>query len=437
MIRKSLLVLAMLLAIPLAGAAETAQVSKGDSLREKPFADAKVLTNLTAGQKVDILKREGAWYQVKADGKTGWVRMLSLRRTGQAAAAHAGPAIVISMVIAGLVSALAALCYSEFAASVPIAGSAYTYAYATLGEFIAWVIGWDLILEYALGAATVAVGWSGNLMTLLRQFDIQFPAALSAAPGTPVAVIGSETVTAVFNLPAVIIAALVTTLLVIGIKELAMVNNIVVVIKVSVVAMVIAAGAITTNTATNTGTEFSTTGGLRLDAQGGGIGTTGNRIDTNVGTLAARVNGSLFLDEQNGLILGAIPALDSQTPAVLSGIDATTNVTISTGGVVTQTAPITATRLVLQGTGSYVLNLDTNDVDIIAAVGPSGVDYRAGSALTAGTVGPTVGMNVAGDIQLATRNGGALIIDSPVTTIASGIVRAGERTSSASVAIRP
>ena len=89
--------------------------------------------------------------------------------TGQAAAANAGPAIVISMVLAGLTSVLAALCYSEFAASVPVAGSAYTYAYATLGEFVAWVIGWDLILEYALGAATVAVGWSGNLITLLGQ----------------------------------------------------------------------------------------------------------------------------------------------------------------------------------------------------------------------------------------------------------------------------
>jgi APA family basic amino acid/polyamine antiporter len=164
--------------------------------------------------------------------------------TGQAAAAHAGPAIVVSMVIAGLVSALAALCYSEFAAAVPVAGSAYTYAYATLGEFIAWVIGWDLILEYALGAATVAVGWSGNLVTLLRQFGIQFPAALSAAPGTAVTVAGGETVTAVFNLPAVIITGLVTILLVIGIKESARVNNIVVVIKVSVVLMVIAAGAI-------------------------------------------------------------------------------------------------------------------------------------------------------------------------------------------------
>ena len=113
--------------------------------------------------------------------------------TGQAAAANAGPAIVISMVLAGLTSVLAALCYSEFAATVPVAGSAYTYAYATLGEFIAWVIGWDLILEYALGAATVAVGWSGNLVTLLHQLGWSFPAAISAAPGTVVQLAGGGT----------------------------------------------------------------------------------------------------------------------------------------------------------------------------------------------------------------------------------------------------
>jgi len=118
--------------------------------------------------------------------------------TGQAAAANAGPAIVISMVLAGLTSVLAALCYSEFAASVPVAGSAYTYAYATLGEFVAWIIGWDLILEYALGAATVAVGWSGNLVTLLDQLGIGFPAAISAAPGTVVQLANGATATAAF-----------------------------------------------------------------------------------------------------------------------------------------------------------------------------------------------------------------------------------------------
>ena len=97
--------------------------------------------------------------------------------TGQAAAANAGPAIVISMVLAGLTSVLAALCYSEFASTVPVAGSAYTYAYATLGEFVAWIIGWDLILEYALGAATVAVGWSGQPRDAAR--------ASSASPFPP------------------------------------------------------------------------------------------------------------------------------------------------------------------------------------------------------------------------------------------------------------
>jgi APA family basic amino acid/polyamine antiporter len=163
--------------------------------------------------------------------------------TGQAAAANAGPAIVLSMVLAGLTSALAALCYSEFAATVPVAGSAYTYAYATLGEFIAWVIGWDLILEYALGAATVAVGWSGNFVTLLGQLGLSFPAALSAAPGTVVPVAGGDPVTAVFNVPAVLVTIAVTALLMVGISESAKVNSIIVVVKVAVVLVVIGAGA--------------------------------------------------------------------------------------------------------------------------------------------------------------------------------------------------
>src|SRR5262245_15193395 len=167
--------------------------------------------------------------------------------TGQAAAANAGPAIVVSMVLAGLTSVLAALCYSEFAASVPVAGSAYTYAYATLGEFIAWVIGWDLILEYALGAATVAVGWSGNFVTFLHQVGLSFPAAISAAPGTVVQVAGAGgmvATTAVFNLPAVLITIAVTLLLLVGISESATVNAIIVVIKVAIVMVVIGAGAL-------------------------------------------------------------------------------------------------------------------------------------------------------------------------------------------------
>ena len=162
--------------------------------------------------------------------------------TGQAAAAHAGPAIVISMVLAGIVSALAGLCYAELASTVPIAGSAYTYSYATLGEFVAWIIGWDLVLEYALGAATVAVGWSGYLVKVLADLGLTFPAVVSAAPGTVLTAADGTTVTAVFNLPAVLIAALVTALLVRGVRESATVNGVMVVVKVAVVLLVIAAG---------------------------------------------------------------------------------------------------------------------------------------------------------------------------------------------------
>src|SRR5438045_5862932 len=152
--------------------------------------------------------------------------------TGQAAAQYTGPAIVLSMVLAGFASALAGLCYSEFAATVPIAGSAYTYGYATLGEFIAWVIGWDLILEYALGAATVAVGWSGHLTSFLHDFvGINFPAQFADAPGTVIQSAAGP-VTAVFNLPAVIITVLVTILIVIGIKESANVNTVIVMLNI-------------------------------------------------------------------------------------------------------------------------------------------------------------------------------------------------------------
>src|SRR3954454_10535141 len=104
--------------------------------------------------------------------------------TGKVAAQNAGPAVVLSFVLAGVASVFAALCYSEFASTVPMAGSAYTYGYATLGEFVAWIIGWDLILEYALGAVTVAIGWSGYVVSLLKDFGIVFPPHFSAARGT-------------------------------------------------------------------------------------------------------------------------------------------------------------------------------------------------------------------------------------------------------------
>ncbi|MGH8518796.1 MAG: amino acid permease, partial [Panacagrimonas sp.] len=155
--------------------------------------------------------------------------------TGQAAAAHAGPAIVISMLMAGLVSALAALCYSEFAASVPIAGSAYTYAYATLGEFVAWIIGWDLILEYAVGSMTVAIGWSGYMQRLLGGAGITLPVWMANAPS-------ATTPGALINLPAVLIVLAIMVLLVIGVRESARFNAAMVAIKLAAVLFFLAVG---------------------------------------------------------------------------------------------------------------------------------------------------------------------------------------------------
>lgn len=160
--------------------------------------------------------------------------------TGTVAAQNAGPAVVLSFVLAGTAAILAALCYSEFAALIPIAGSAYTYGYATLGEMFAWIIGWDLVLEYALSATTVAVGWSGYVVSFLSHVGIHIPATLSAAAGTQVTMADGSTVTALFNLPAVLVVLAVTALLVRGIKESARVNDIIVVIKVAVVLLFIA-----------------------------------------------------------------------------------------------------------------------------------------------------------------------------------------------------
>ena len=159
--------------------------------------------------------------------------------TGSAAAQYAGPAIVLAFVVAGIGCCFAGLCYSEFAAMIPIAGSAYTYGYATLGELFAWIIGWDLVLEYALAATTVAIGWSGYVVSLLNSLGIAMPPQLTAPAGQTVQLADGGTVTALFNLPAVVITLLVTTLLVVGIRESARVNNIIVVIKVAVVLAVI------------------------------------------------------------------------------------------------------------------------------------------------------------------------------------------------------
>jgi basic amino acid/polyamine antiporter, APA family len=160
--------------------------------------------------------------------------------TGVAAANYAGPGLILSFVLAGIVSGLAAICYAEFASTVPIAGSAYTYSYATLGELVAWIIGWDLILEYAVGAAAVAIGWSGYLVDLLKStFGITLPKALTASPFSG----------GIINLPALIIILLITGLLVLGTSESSKVNNVIVVIKLAVILFFLVIGFGHINTA--------------------------------------------------------------------------------------------------------------------------------------------------------------------------------------------
>ena len=228
--------------------------------------------------------------------------------TGQAAANYSGPAIVLSFLLAGFACALAGLCYAEMASMIPIAGSAYTYAYATMGEFVAWVIGWDLILEYSFAASTVAVGWSGYFVSLLDQIGIvippEFRAGFTLTPGggffdweritllqlgsgewvasTPqlltelgrqgIDIASLPVAKGILNLPAIFIIALVTTILVVGIKESANVNNVIVIVKVAVVLLFVAIGVAYVNPANwrpfipeNTGTfgQFGLSGVLR------------------------------------------------------------------------------------------------------------------------------------------------------------------------------
>lgn len=158
--------------------------------------------------------------------------------TGMAAANHAGPAIMISFVIAAMGCAFAGLCYAEFASMIPVAGSAYTYSYATMGEFIAWIIGWDLVLEYAVGAATVASSWSGYLGRLLASFGVAFPEELMITPFDTT----STGAAGIINLPAVFIVVVMSLLLIRGTSESAKVNNIIVFLKVGIVLAFIIAG---------------------------------------------------------------------------------------------------------------------------------------------------------------------------------------------------
>jgi APA family basic amino acid/polyamine antiporter len=181
--------------------------------------------------------------------------------TGQAAANHAGPAVALSFIFAGITCAFAGLCYSEFASIIPIAGSAYTYGYATLGELVAWIIGWDLVLEYAFGAATVASGWSGYFVSLLEQLHLHLPPQFTTTHGNvlyfyadkwqPLASIPTsinpaslQHVSGVFNFVAFFAILIVTVVLVIGIKESANLNSAIVVVKLTIVGIFLVIGCL-------------------------------------------------------------------------------------------------------------------------------------------------------------------------------------------------
>ena len=169
-------------------------------------------------------------------------------RTGSAAALHAGPAVLLSFVVAGIVCAFAGLCYAELSSTLPVSGSAYTYSYTTLGEFAAWIMGSLLLLEYGLAASVVAVGWAGYVVSLLGDFGLAIPPELTGPSGYPLMRDGAQVmvdgvgVTTIFNLPAFLICAVLSVLLVIGVSESAKVNNVIVAVKVSVIVAFIVIG---------------------------------------------------------------------------------------------------------------------------------------------------------------------------------------------------
>ncbi len=219
------------------------------------------MSNIWARKSIDLLQREASGSDGAAGGASGALkRSLTLSSitglgvgacigagifvlTGQAAAEYAGPAIILSFVLAGVICVFAGLCYSEMAACCPVAGSAYTYAFATMGEIVAWLIGWDLILEYAVGATTVAIGWSGYVASLLNDIGLPLPAAIAKAPFAfdPHTSAWSRT-GAIVNAPAMLIIAAVSALLVVGIRESARINNAIVVLKVAIVLLFVGVG---------------------------------------------------------------------------------------------------------------------------------------------------------------------------------------------------
>src|SRR5437868_9711674 len=204
--------------------------------REGGFSRVKSLDAILATAEKKSLKRSLGAFQLTLLG-IGAVIGTGIFVLTATAAQKAGPGMMVSFIVAGTVCALAALCYSELASMVPVAGSAYTYSYAVMGEMVAWLVGWALILEYALGASGVAVGWSGFITGLLENVGVHLPHALKVGPQIQWGFLQGGEVGGFFNLPAVIIVGLVTTLLVIGTKESATVNAVLVLIKVSALTL--------------------------------------------------------------------------------------------------------------------------------------------------------------------------------------------------------
>src|SRR5499427_3787395 len=185
------------------------------------------------------LKRSLGWMNLVALGIGGIIGAGLFVRTAAAIAERAGPSVVLAFVVAGIGCAFAGLCYAEFASMIPIAGSAYTYSYATMGELVAWIIGWDLVLEYAVGAATVAIAWSEYANRVLDWFGLKIPYQWVHGPFETMAGTG---VHGIINIPAVFILVVLTLLLIRGTQESATVNAIIVILKVSIVLLVIAIG---------------------------------------------------------------------------------------------------------------------------------------------------------------------------------------------------
>jgi APA family basic amino acid/polyamine antiporter len=214
----------------------------GASLTGCPAVKAQADPSTQAVQPTAGLRRELGAFDLVLLGVGAIIGVGIFVLTGQTAAVYAGPAVVLSFAFAGVACAAAALCYSEMASLYPVAGSAYSYARASMGELVAWIIGWDLILEYSVASATVAVGWSGYVVGLLGQMGVRFPARLATAPYDFVPGRGWVTTGSIVNAPAVLVAAVTTIILVLGIRGSANVNRVLVAVKVGVIVIFIVAG---------------------------------------------------------------------------------------------------------------------------------------------------------------------------------------------------